>query len=57
MFVSGAACKDVCWLARVNRFPKILKPAEKKAKYPYGGNMGRQMTPPRGKKKKDAQKL
>jgi len=41
----------------VNRIPQILKPAEKKAKYPYGGNMGRQMTPPRGKKKKDGQKL
>jgi len=37
--------------------PQILKPAEKKAKYPYGGNMGRQMTPPRGKKKKDGQKI
>jgi hypothetical protein len=41
----------------LNCFPQILKPAEKKAKYPYGGNMGRQMTPPRGKKKKDGQKL
>ena len=41
----------------VNRSQQILKPAEKKAKYPYGGNMGRQMTPPRGKKKKDAQKI
>jgi hypothetical protein len=34
--------------------PQILKPAEKKAKYPYGGiNMGRPMTPPRKQKKKD----
>lgn len=31
---------------------KILKPAEKKAKYPYGGmNMGRPVTPPRKQKK------
>lgn len=35
-------------------FLQILKPAEKKAKLPYGGmNMGRPMTPPRNKKKKD----
>jgi serine/threonine-protein phosphatase PP1 catalytic subunit len=35
-------------------FFKILKPAEKKAKYPYGGmNMGRPVTPPRKQKKKD----
>jgi len=34
--------------------PQILKPAEKKAKYPYGGmNMGRPVTPPRKQKKKD----
>ncbi|KAL9710298.1 type 1 serine/threonine-protein phosphatase catalytic subunit glc7 [Leucoagaricus gongylophorus] len=34
---------------------QILKPAEKKAKYPYGGmNMGRPVTPPRKQKKKDA---
>ncbi|KAF5314553.1 hypothetical protein D9611_007225 [Ephemerocybe angulata] len=33
---------------------QILKPAEKKAKYPYGGmNMGRPVTPPRKPKKKD----
>ncbi|KAF7325706.1 Serine/threonine-protein phosphatase [Mycena kentingensis (nom. inval.)] len=33
---------------------KILKPAEKKAKYPYGGiNVGRPVTPPRKQKKKD----
>ncbi|KAH9050907.1 serine/threonine-protein phosphatase PP1 [Lactarius deliciosus] len=33
---------------------QILKPAEKKAKYPYGGmNMGRPVTPPRKQKKKD----
>ena len=44
-------------VAHVNWIPQILKPAEKKAKYPYGGNMGRQMTPPRGKKKKDGQKI
>jgi serine/threonine-protein phosphatase PP1 catalytic subunit len=32
---------------------QILKPAEKKAKYPYGGmNMGRPVTPPRKPKKK-----
>ncbi|KAG6377563.1 Metallo-dependent phosphatase-like protein [Boletus reticuloceps] len=31
---------------------QILKPAEKKAKYPYGGmNMGRPVTPPRKQKK------
>jgi len=36
-------------------FVQILKPAEKKAKYPYGGmNMGRPVTPPRKQKKKDA---
>jgi len=36
---------------------KILKPAEKKAKYPYGGmNVGRPVpvTPPRKQKKKDS---
>ncbi|KAJ7689481.1 serine/threonine-protein phosphatase PP1 [Mycena rosella] len=34
---------------------QILKPAEKKAKYPYGGiNVGRPVTPPRKQKKKDA---
>ena len=34
---------------------QILKPAEKKAKYPYGGmNMGRPVTPPRKQKKKDS---
>uniref|UniRef100_A0A0W0EXS6 Serine/threonine-protein phosphatase n=1 Tax=Moniliophthora roreri TaxID=221103 RepID=A0A0W0EXS6_MONRR len=33
---------------------QILKPAEKKAKYPYGGmNMGRPVTPPRKQKKKE----
>ena len=38
--------------------PQILKPAEKKAKYPYGGvNMGRPVTPPRKQKKKDASKM
>ena len=37
---------------------EILKPAEKKAKYPYGGvNMGRPVTPPRKQKKKDASKM
>lgn len=37
---------------------QILKPAEKKAKYPYGGvNMGRPVTPPRKQKKKDANKM
>ncbi|KAH9918110.1 protein phosphatase type 1 [Amylocystis lapponica] len=37
---------------------QILKPAEKKAKYPYGGaNMGRPVTPPRKQKKKDASKM
>lgn len=37
------------------RIVQILKPAEKKAKYPYGGmNMGRPVTPPRKQKKKDA---
>ena len=37
---------------------QILKPAEKKAKYPYGGvNMGRPNTPPRKQKKKDASKM
>jgi len=36
-------------------FTQILKPAEKKAKYPYGGmNMGRPVTPPRKPKKKDS---
>jgi hypothetical protein len=34
---------------------QILKPAEKKAKYPYGGmNVGRPVTPPRKQKKKDS---
>ena len=33
---------------------QILKPAEKKPKYPYGGmNVGRPVTPPRKQKKKD----
>jgi len=33
-----------------------LKPAEKKAKYPYGGmNMGRPVTPPRKAKKEGRQ--
>jgi hypothetical protein len=57
MLVPGMPRGGARLLANVNRNLKILKPAEKKAKYPYGGNMGRQMTPPRGKKKKDAQKL
>lgn len=57
MLVSGTTYGGFRSPARVNRNSKILKPAEKKAKYPYGGNMGRQMTPPRGKKKKDGQKL
>lgn len=57
MLVPGASHGVVRLPAHVNLNPKILKPAEKKAKYPYGGNMGRQMTPPRGKKKKDGQKL
>ena len=36
-------------------FCQILKPAEKKAKYPYGGmNVGRPVTPPRKPKKKDS---
>jgi serine/threonine-protein phosphatase PP1 catalytic subunit len=38
-----------------NALPQILKPAEKKAKYPYGGmNMGRPVTPPRKQKKKES---
>jgi serine/threonine-protein phosphatase PP1 catalytic subunit len=37
---------------------QILKPAEKKAKYPYGGmNMGRPVTPPRKQKKKDGKTM
>lgn len=41
---------------------QILKPAEKKAKYPYGGPTGvntggRPVTPPRKQKKKDANKM
>ncbi|KDQ58452.1 hypothetical protein JAAARDRAFT_193023 [Jaapia argillacea MUCL 33604] len=37
---------------------QILKPAEKKAKYPYGGmNVGRPVTPPRKQKKKDGSKI
>ena len=36
---------------------QILKPAEKKAKYPYGGGAGRPVTPPRKQKKKDANKM
>jgi len=33
---------------------QILKPAEKKKQYPYGGmNAGRPVTPPRKQKKKD----
>lgn len=37
---------------------QILKPAEKKAKYPYGGmQTGRPVTPPRKQKKKDANKM
>ena len=36
-------------------FCQILKPAEKKAKYPYSGmNAGRPVTPPRKPKKKDS---
>lgn len=31
---------------------QILKPAEKKAKYPYGPGTGRPVTPPRKQKKK-----
>lgn len=35
-------------------FNQILKPAEKKQKYAYGGmNAGRPVTPPRNKKKKE----
>ena len=37
---------------------QILKPAEKKAKYPYGGiNMGRPVTPPRKQQKKKDNKI
>jgi len=37
---------------------QILKPDEKKAKYPYGGmNMGRPVTPPRKQKKKDGKTM
>ncbi|KAF9517661.1 hypothetical protein BS47DRAFT_1380303 [Hydnum rufescens UP504] len=37
---------------------QILKPAEKKAKYPYGGmNTGRPVTPPRKQKKKGEGKI
>ena len=48
-----------CWsslLLKINDvFCQILKPAEKKAKYPYGGmNAGRPVTPPRKPKKKDS---
>ena len=57
MLVPGTPPGHARLPACVDCNPKILKPAEKKAKYPYGGGMGRQMTPPRGKKKKDAQKL
>jgi serine/threonine-protein phosphatase PP1 catalytic subunit len=40
--------------SRFTAHPQILKPAEKKAKYPYGGmSMGRPVTPPRKQKKKD----
>jgi serine/threonine-protein phosphatase PP1 catalytic subunit len=39
-------------------FFKILKPAEKKQKYAYGGmQAGRPVTPPRSKKKKEMAKV
>ena len=39
---------------KIEDLRQILKPAEKKAKYPYGGmNVGRPVTPPRKPKKKD----
>jgi serine/threonine-protein phosphatase PP1 catalytic subunit len=45
----------VCSLIESDLDIQILKPAEKKAKYPYGGmNMGRPVTPPRKQKKKDS---
>ena len=45
-FVASSSKIDNLW--------QILKPAEKKAKYPYGGmNVGRPVTPPRKPKKKD----
>jgi serine/threonine-protein phosphatase PP1 catalytic subunit len=46
--------RSVCGLMCGDAMAQILKPAEKKAKYPYGGmNMGRPVTPPRKQKKKD----
>jgi len=36
---------------------QILKPAEKKAKYPYGANTGRPVTPPRKQKKRGDNKI
>lgn len=59
MFVPGAYCSlfltlTVSLTIIVSVGGQILKPAEKKAKYPYGGmNMGRPVTPPRKQKKKD----
>ena len=36
---------------------QILKPAEKKAKYPYGASAGRPVTPPRKQKKRGDNKI
>ncbi len=51
--------KIYIWLVWSHNEPsQILKPAEKKAKYPYGGmQTGRPVTPPRKQKKKDANKM
>lgn len=55
LLCSFQVCCVLFTLASLNNmYLQILKPAEKKAKYPYGGmNMGRPVTPPRKQKKKD----
>jgi hypothetical protein len=54
MFFPGALLLLFAYVVHTVLYTQILKPAEKKAKYPYGAmNAGRPVTPPRKQKKKD----
>lgn len=49
----GLAAENFKDLKLIKKFHQILKPAEKKQKYVYGGmSTGRPITPPRKQKKK-----
>lgn len=56
MLLPGGPLRFLRCIVRSFSF-KILKPAEKKAKYPYGANTGRPVTPPRKQKKRGDNKI